>query len=388
MTRREALVAAAGGVAAFLLLPGRLAREGVPVEVDEPLPPTPSPTIPPPPPGLSGPGFWISSAELASLRAHGSAWRTVLAVAEGELGSADVADQDSRHDVKTLACALAAAKTGRADLRAKALDALSSAVGTEAGARWLAIGRNLGAYVIAADVLDVRSGPVHDWLSGFLTRRLRNNNDPDVQQTLHQAAWNSGSNGSAQEGFVQAALAAYLGSARELDWGWRGFRRYCGDRTVAWHMTSNSDVWQAIPSDPVGIQDKGAVKDGCRLDGAISNDMSRGGDDICSPGYTQYPWVGVEGVVPAALVFARAGYPAWEIVDDAIRRAFDYLWLLRQTSGNVDWFDGDRSNECVFLVNRAYATTFPCSLPVGEGRTFGFSDWTHEPEGAALRRGG
>jgi hypothetical protein len=114
--------------------------------------------------------------------------------------------------------------------------------------------------------------------------------------------------------------------------------------------------------------------------------MSRGSDNVCSPTWTQYPWVGLEGAVPAALVFARAGYPAWEVGGDAIRRALDYLWFLRQTSGNEDWFDGERSNECIFLVNRAYGTRFPCSLPVGGGRTFGYSDWTHAPGGAALRR--
>jgi hypothetical protein len=42
----------------------------------------------------------------------------------------------------------------------------------------------------------------------------------------------------------------------------------------------------------------------------------------------------------------------------------------------------------VYLVNRAYGTTFPCSRPVAGGRTIGFSDWTHAPGGAALRGAG
>jgi hypothetical protein len=376
ITRKQALVAAIVGAAAYFLRLDRIAREAVPIEVNE----SPSSPVPTPRPG---PGLWISPTELAELPTKGSAWNAVLAVAEGDLGTASVADQDSSHDWKTLACALAAARTERADLRTKATNALSSAIGTEAGARWLAIGRNLGAYVISADVLGIHSGPIYEWLASFLTRTLRAHNRDDE---VAVGNWPSGSNASAQTGFVTAALCVYTKDFARLDTFWDGYRRYCGDRTSPVKQTSNSDAWQFVPSDPVAIQDKGAVKQGCRLDGAIGNDMSRGGDDVCSPGWTLYPWVGVEGVVPAALVFARAGYPAWEIADEAIRRTHDYLWFLRQTTGNPDWFDGRRANECVYLVNRAYGTKFPCLSPVDGGRTFGFSDWTHAPGGAALRR--
>lgn len=375
-TRKEALIAAAA-VAAILLRPDGLTPERATVEVIEP----PPPPAPPPPPPPSAAGFWISAAELAGLPTSGSAWKAVLSVAEADLGTADVADQDSVHDGNTLACALAAARTGRADLREKATNALSSAIGTEEGARWLAVGRNLGAYVISADVLGIRSGPIYVWLAGFLTRTLRANNQDE--QVFLGDSWGSGSNGSAQEGFVHASLCRYTGDADRLARGWDGYRRYCGDRTSPRTMISNSDAWQEYPSDPVGIQNTGAIKQGCRLDGAISNDMSRGGDSICNPAYTQYPWVGLQGAVPAALVYARAGYPAWEIMDAAIRRTHDYLYSLRPQ--NVDWFDGVRANECIFLVNRAYGTSFPCTVPIGSGRTFGYTDWTHAPGGAGLR---
>jgi hypothetical protein len=383
MTRKEALVAAMVGAAVYFLRGDGRAREGVPVEIVEPPPPPASPPPRSTPPLRPRLGLWISQTELRALPTKGPAWDTILEAAEGDLGTADVADQDSEHDGKTLACALAAARTGRADLMTKATNALSSAIGTEAGARWLAIGRNLGGYVIAADVLGIHSGPVYDWLAGFLTRTLRANNTDEQVQV---ANWPSGSNSPAQVGFVTAALCVYTKDFAHLATFWDGYRRYCGDRTSPVKQTSNSEAWQFISSDPVGIQDKGAVKHGCRLDGAIGNDMSRGGDDVCSPAWTLYPWVGLEGAVPAALVFARAGYPAWEIADEAIRRALDYLWFLRQRTGNADWFDGERSNECVYLVNRAYGTNFPCSGPVAGGRTFGFSDWTHAPGGAELRR--
>lgn len=379
-TRRHVLLVTAAGVAGYFLRTDSIAREAAPVEVAEPPPPPPSPPVT----RSRREGIWIAPDELKRLPTTGSSWEAMRAVAEGDLGQADVADQDSTHDTNTLACALAAARTGSTELRRKAIDAITSAIGTEEGARWLAIGRNLGAYVIAADVLGVRSGPIYEWLASFLTRTLSSNN---ADEQVVADNWSSGSNASAQMGFVTAALAIFTNDSARLASSWDGYRRYCGDRTSPVAETSNSDAWQFVPSDPVGIQDKGATKEGCRLDGAIGNDMSRGGDDVCSPAWTQYPWVGLEGAVPAALVFARAGYPAWEVADAAIRRALDYLRFLRQTTGNADWFDGERSNECIFLANRAYGTRFPCSRPVAGGRTIGFSDWTHARGGAAVRAG-
>jgi hypothetical protein len=344
-------------------------------------PATPSTT---PPAIRSGNGIWIGAAELAALPMSGAAWDSLLSRAEGPLGRADIADANSVHDTATLATALAAVRTGRPDLRDKAEAALGAAIDTEDGGNWLAVGRNVGAYAIAADVLDLRAdgnresvgSRVQAWLARFLTRTLEHNNE-GTQITLRDAAWNSGSNASAQEGFVHAAVAAYLGDASELAWAWDGFRRYAGDRTSPHHLTANDESWQVDPDDPVGIQDAGATKEGCRLDGAIANDMSRGGSFRCEPRYTQYPWVGLEGAVPAAVVLGRAGFPAFDVGDKALDRALDYLWDVRQVTGKERWFDGDRAAEIVHLVNWAYGSTFLVSTPTGEGRTVGWTDWTH-----------
>lgn len=330
-------------------------------------------------------GAWVSAEELASRPMSGPEWDALLAKAEAPMSSANVADQNSNHDTETLAVALAAARTGRADLRAKATNALLEAIGTEQGARWLAVGRNLGSYAIAADVLGLRADGdpssagtrVQDWLSSFLTMRLAHDNN-GTPITMRESAWASGSNASAQEGFAHAAVASYLGDSAELAWGWDAFRRYAGDRTSPHTMTANDDSWQQDPSDPVGIQNAGATRNGVNIDGALGNDMSRGGSLAGTPGYTQYPWVGLEGAVPAAAIYARAGYPAFEIQDQAIHRAVDYLWRLRQSTGDSSWFDGRRSDEIIQIVNHAYGTTYPISSSsVGDGRTIGYTDFTH-----------
>jgi hypothetical protein len=270
-----------------------------------------------------------------------------------------------------------------AALRTKATNAILAVIGTETSQsydQWLAAGRNVGAYTIAADVLNLRAdgNPSSDgsriqaWIALYLTRTLLNQ---AVPTTI--TSWVSGSNASAQIGFVHAAIAAYLNDTNELTKVWNGYRRYVGDRTSPHTMTSNDLSWQFIPSDPVGIQDAGATKSGCRLDGAIGNDMSRGGSFSCTPGYTSYPWVGLEGAYPAAMILERAGYPAFNHGNQALKRALDYLWHVRTVTGNAAWFDGNRAADIVWLGNVQYGTSYPVSLPVGAGRTVGWTDWTH-----------
>jgi hypothetical protein len=337
---------------------------------------------------------WISQTELMQLPVAGQAWTSVIDAANASLGTPDAGAQGSDHDVKTLACALAAVRLNDSSLRAKATAAIVAVIGTETSQstdQWLAFGRNVGAYAIAADLLDLRAdGPpssagdsIQAWLTQFLTRTM-------IQQASQGqvpiTSFRSGSNADTQAGFAHAAILAYLGDSAGLANLWNGYKRYCGDRTSPWTMTSNDTSWQYVPSDPVGINDPFAMKLGCMMDGSIGNDMARwsGGAYSCSPTFTQYPWVGLEGAFPAAVVFSRAGYPAFSIVDSALQRALAYLWQLKQSTGDNQWFDGVRANEIVWLGNWVYGANnatgvlYPIvGLPIGPGRTVGWTDWTH-----------
>ena len=101
--------------------------------------------------------MWIAPAELARLPMQGAAWNRLKAAADGDLGTAQIADQISTHDTTTLAVALVYARTGTSSYRQKAAEAIASAIGTEQGGRTLALARNLPSYVIAADLIDLRS---------------------------------------------------------------------------------------------------------------------------------------------------------------------------------------------------------------------------------------
>lgn len=323
------------------------------------------------------PGVLISNPQLMTRPTTGTAWNSVNNVATGSLGTPNVSDMNSSHDLKVVGCALAAVRKNDSALKAKATNALKAAIGTEEDVRWLEIGRNLGGYVVAADVLGITSGPIHSWLASFMTM-TRPDNNGNGRDTIVQSAWSSGSNASAQVGWVHAALSVYLNDSASLAWGWNCFRRYVGDRTSTWHMDSNNDAWQAIPSDVVGIQNKGAKSaDGINIDGAISNDMYRSNPkpvaNLVFTDDSHYPWVGLNGAMLAAEVFYRQGYPAYDLIDKALLRAATYLYNLRPL--NTEWYDNDTRKDAKHLINKRYGVTYPLALPVGANGLVGFMDY-------------
>ena len=356
--------------------------------------PTSTPAQPTPTPSelslssTSGTGIWISREGIMKLPTSGSEWQALYNTASGSLGTANIADQDSKHDVNTLAASLVCVRTGQFCDKARA--AVVSAIGTEEGGRWLAVGRNLTSYVISADLLNLRadSNPNSDgsrveaWIRSFLTKKLRHNND--ASRLIGFPVFESGSNASAEQGAAYAAVAAYLGNHSALEYAWNRFRLYSCDRSSPEseiNITKGVEGgWAHDKNNPCAVNPAGTSRDGHRIDGAIINDMVRGGSYQWSPGYTQYPWVGLEGYVPAAYILYRAGYPAFELENRAVLRTLEYLKYLDDNTSS-DWFDGSRANEIVHLVNVIYGTNFPMKGPTGGGRTVGFTGWTHPRSG-------
>lgn len=348
-----------------------------------PAQPTPAPSGLPPS-STSSKGIWISREEIMKLPTSGSEWQALYTTAGGSLGTADIADQNSNHDVNTLAASLVCVRTGQFCDKARA--AVVSAIGTEEGGRWLAVGRNLTSYVISADLLNLRadSNPNSDgsrveaWIRSFLTKKLSYNND--ASRLVGFPVFDSGSNASAEQGAAYAAVAAYLGDHNALEYAWNRFRLYSCDRSspesVIDITKGVAGGWAYDNNHPCAVNPAGTSRDGHRIDGAIINDMVRGGSYQWPPVYTQYPWVGLEGYVPAAYILYRAGYPAFEVENRAVLRTMEYLKYLDDNTSSV-WFDGIRANEIIHLVNFIYGTNFPVKGPTGGGRTVGFTGWTH-----------
>lgn len=312
-------------------------------------------------------GMWISAQELASLPTSGSAWNTLLSVARANPGTPDIKNQDSDNDVFVLAKALVYARTGDAKLRAEVVDQLKRAMNTEAGGRTLALGRNLVSYVIAADLVNLPADSAVDqafraWLRKTLTEKL----DGRTLVSTHEDRPN---NWGTHAGASRVAVAIYLNDRDELDRAATVFRGYLGDRAVYSGFSYGDLSWQCNSSQPVGVNPKGCTKNGHNIDGALPEEMRRGGTFQWPPAETGYAWEGMQGVIVQAMLLHRAGYNVFEWQDRAILRAYEFLYRIGWTPTGDDKYQ-------VWLINYAYGTNYPTSS-AGKGKNMGWTDWTH-----------
>jgi Alginate lyase len=355
---------------------------------------------PPPSPTLPGPaeGIWISGAELQRLPTSGPAWERLKEAADSGLRERKIANQDSNHDVKTLAVALVYARTGEASYREKAADAISFAIGTEEGGNTLALGRNLLSYVIAADLIDfraydpVREAEFRDWLRSVRHEPL--GSEALADQTLIGTAERSANNWGGMAGASRVAVAAYLGDKKDLARAAKVMKGWLGDRSaypgIPGHHYGPEDVgegfhsggsdedlsWHADPSRPRGVNPKGSEKDGHSIDGALPDDMRRGGEFSWPPTYTQYPREALSGFVPLAELLYRQGYDVYSWEDQALLRATRFLFELEQEFPEEEWWEPDVP--AYWIINYRYGTSFPVEGS-GLARNVDWTDWTHAP---------
>jgi hypothetical protein len=340
-------------------------------------PPDPTGTAPPPGPGSggssSGPsvGILIGKSELAALPTSGAAWANLKSWADGAAGTADIKNQDEDNDIHVLAKGLVYARTGIASYRAGVLANLKAAVGSESGGRTLALGRNLPGYVVAADLIDLGSydaafdtNVFRPWLRRLLTENL----DGDTLRSTHEQRPN---NWGTHAGAARAALARYLGDAAELARTAQVFHGWLGDRSSYAGFKYGDVSWQCDPTKPVGVNPKSCVKSGRVLDGALPDDMRRGGAFQWPPASTGYPWEAMQGATLQALILDRAGYDAFAWNDRAVLRAASFLYdrALWLPSGDDSWQP--------WLLNHVYNMTWSASSPAHAGKNMAFTDWLY-----------
>ena len=330
---------------------------------------------------------------------RGAAWERVKAAADGPLGEADIADQNSDHDVLTLAVALVYARTGNESYRRKAAEAIESAVGTEQGGSTLALGRNLLSYIIAADLIDLRSyDPAADtsfrkWLAAVRHEPLGSEAVHD--QTLIGTAERAINNWGGMTAASRVAIAAYLGDERDLGRAAKIMKGWLGDRSaypgIPGPLFGPNDVgkgfraggynddlsWQADPARPRGVNPEGATKRGHSIDGALPDDMRRGGSFRWPPTYTQYPREAMSGYVALAELLHRQGYDAYAWEQRALLRATRFLFELGRAFPHKDWWEP--GVPAYWIINYRYGTSFPVEVGSRIGRNFGWTDWTHAP---------
>ena len=266
-------------------------------------------------------GIWIGRDVLASLPTEGPAWEQVFQEAQLPAERPNLSDQDERTNVRLLAKALVAVRTGNDDLRYQVIDAIHTVMGTEKGARTLAVGRKLAAYVIAADL--VRLPPEEDarfraWLRELLGKKLRG----ESLRSTHEKRPN---NWGTHAGASRAAAAAYLGDRAEMERTAKVFRGWLGDRSAYADFEFGEMGWQADRGQPVGINPKGANRDGHSLDGVLPDDQRRAGGFTWPPPQENYVYGALQGALVQAMILHRAGYDVWESSERALLRAFTWL---------------------------------------------------------------
>lgn len=315
--------------------------------------------------------IWLSKAEIMALPTSGQAWDTLVGTAEGAAGEADLSDQDSKANVQCLAAALVYARIGQQKYLDRVLPALRKIAGGLPLGRALALGRELCAYVIAADLIDLPAvdATLDNSFSIAIEKLLTapTSGGPANLVKCHEQRPN---NWGTHAGASRIAVALYLGDRAELDKAAKVFHGWLGDRTAYTGFTYGDLAWQADPKAPVGVNPKGAQIQGHSVDGVIPDDLRRGGGFKWPPASTGYPWEAMQGATVQAELLSRAGYPAWNWCDKALLRAAKFLYGINWPAQGDDGWQP-------WLVNSAYGTSFPTVASASPGKNMGFTAWTH-----------
>ncbi|MGH2699556.1 MAG: alginate lyase family protein [Actinomycetota bacterium] len=302
-------------------------------------------------------------------------------------GRADVADNDSHHDVYTLAGALVFARTypgRRAErYRARVADALMATIGTEEGAANTSLGRNLSSYIIAADLINFRAyesareARWREWLGSVLRMKV---DDRTLAQRHQEILTNHGT----MSGGSRIAAAIYLGDKRELKRAARVFRGWLGVSSAYRGFSFNGDRGWLCTKRQIGINPKGCTKriDGAKrsIGGVLATELARGGPASWPPRKTNYVWGSLQGVTMQAELLRRRGYGVLRWADSALRRAFDRLWRWHQGFGGWWGTGGSADSDHVpALAVFWYGDRRPWRQfkNTGKGKNYAWTEWTH-----------
>ena len=137
------------------------------------------------------------------------------------------------------------------------------------------------------------------------------------------------SNWGGMAGASRVAVAAYPDDEEDLARAAKVMKGWLGDRSAypgipgppvrsrrsqqglpSWWRRGRPS-WQADPDRPRGVNPKGATKEGHSIDGALADDMRRGGPFEWPPIYTLCPREALSGFVALAEVLHRQGYDVY-----------------------------------------------------------------------------
>lgn len=318
--------------------------------------------------------FIMRRSTFMALPTSGPAWNALKAAADSDPGFPDLCNQDNRtHPKVTLASALVYARTGIQAYADRARYLILTAYPTQIDGcsnAVLALGRQLGAYVISANLIGLQDGGFNIWLYYVRDKYIGGHNRwYALRQTAYDTAGNWGI-------FALASTIAadrFLGDSAALASDWQVFADYGVPHGWPFNKTpSYSEDWACVSTDgtgklPIAINTP-CTKSGYDLDGAPVEDSSR----TTFPTVDFYPTESAQGLVVQALLLDMAGYPAWTVNNSQIMR----LELFRGRFNNLNLSSTDYY--VTWITNKVYGLNQP-TQPASFGRLFGFTDWLFGP---------
>ena len=322
-------------------------------------------------------GIWVDRGGLLALPTSGTAWDNVLNAAKQTCTKPDLSNQDDPANVCVMAKALVFARTGQETYRLNVVDALWAVINAGVyNGRALALGRELGAYVISADLINLKTyDPAMDTTFRGVIRALLTTPTTDGPASVIECHENRPNNWGTHCGASRAAVAAYLGDTAQLARIAQVFKGWLGDRSSYAGFSYGDLSWQCDSSKPVGINPAGCLKSGHSVDGVLPDDQRRAGSFAWPPPQENYVYEALQGALAQAVILSRAGYDTFNWQDRALQRAFQ--WLLSQDNFPAT---GDDSWE-PHLINYFYASIgykIAAPVPTQPGKNVGWTDWTHQ----------
>jgi hypothetical protein len=341
-----------------------------------------SPTPVPPSPRPPGDYILMSKEALMALPTKGPAWENLVAIANDPPGTPDLTDQDNRVGVMTLASALVFARTGDDAYRERARSQIMAAIGTEregATNSILALGRQLGAYVLAADLIKLSGADdatFRPWLDDIRTRQLGGHGRWIALTATHEDA---PQNWGSFAGASRIAASLYLNDTADVARAAQILRGFLGDRTAyaGFQGPEGARSWSCDPAKFIPINGA-CTSQGIDLDGAIVRDIDRGGNLKWPPGRAGigYTLESLQALTLQAELLSVNGYgDAWTWSDQALKRAAGIVTRSGQ-AGGLTWNRSEVSYYVPWILNARYGLDLP-TLPAGFGRVFGYTDWLY-----------
>jgi hypothetical protein len=323
----------------------------------------------------------------------GTSWDKIRTAAYGSWGTADLQYPTNKHAINTLAGALVYARTGDTALRLKVRNAIIAAKRSlDESAEWqtrdgvLSAGRQIGAYVIAADLIGLKSydinayGEFTGWLSSIRTTNIGTHSRwQNIRYTCENATgnWNTFACAS------RIAASIYLGDTADVQRSSLIIRALLGERSVYpkdapgkngyfEHTAAYQSSW-SCDSINWTANNTYCVKSGVNIDGVLVEDASRGGGCCLLQGDgVMYSWEALQGLFVSAELIYRAGNYGNPYVwsNYALLRTMNFMqrsgWAVTPPATYVPW-----------LANFRYGTSYPTTT-TGNGRIMAWGDWLYK----------